>query len=481
MKISTLIPLALNAGAITVAAAAAAMMERPIREVDRATLEHIRNPHVVRPYTPRLYAKDLSQAAMGQKDSTSSDNEPKRFEKTAPLAEICKQSTHAVENAAQLSQLQAQCTEVTGSIVISEYIDPVVDLGKLQSIKGDLLVRDSPSVIHIQAPRLTNVGGTFELNSLTSLNSVHTPVLRDFNTINWRVVPILTDVELDPNAKTAKRVIISDTSLVGFEGFSNVEELEVLNINNNRFMEYIKTNVKRVTQQLSISANAKELELDMPSLEWADNITVRDTSSASMPKLKNVKHSLEFIENMFHSLELPALESVGGTLGVIENVNLKKVDFTNVTYINGGLMIANNTQIEKIDFFPELQQIGGAIQFTGKFKDTSFPKLKLVKGSALIISNSDSLDCAKWTTPTSGSSIIRGGKITCTSGKKQNSVSVNEDGTVIGRDVSDLTGGFHAKESSASSGMVDTTKLSKVGWSLAFAWATGLFCLVVMQ
>lgn len=84
---------------------------------------------------------------MGQKDSTSSDNEPKRFEKSAPLAEICKQSTHAVENAAQLSQLQAQCTEVTGSIVISEYIDPVVDLGKLQSIKGDLLVRDSPSVI----------------------------------------------------------------------------------------------------------------------------------------------------------------------------------------------------------------------------------------------------------------------------------------------------------------------------------------------
>lgn len=132
MKISTLIPLALNAGAITVAAAAA-VMERPIREVDRATLEHIRNPHVVRPYTPRLYAKDLSQAAMGQKDSTSSDNEPKRFEKSAPLAEICKQSTHAVENAAQLSQLQAQCTEVTGSIVISEYIDPVVDLGKLAS------------------------------------------------------------------------------------------------------------------------------------------------------------------------------------------------------------------------------------------------------------------------------------------------------------------------------------------------------------
>ena len=78
-----------------------------------------------------------------------------------------------------------------------------------------------------------------------------------------------------------------------------------------------------------------------------------------------------------------------------------------------------------------MKTIGGAIQFSGSFKDTSFPNLKLVKGSAFIKTSSAEMDCNKWIRPLDGRSIIRGGKIKCTSHKKQNSISLDEDGKII--------------------------------------------------
>lgn len=92
--------------------------------------------------------------------------------------------------------------------------------------------------------------------------------------------------------------------------------------------------------------------------------------------------------------------------------------------------------------------IGGAIQFKGNIKDTDFPNLRLVKGSAIIQSTSDELDCSKWVTPNSGSSIIRGGKIECEPKGKKSSANVRQDGTVLDRTTT--TESAEAKETNGS-------------------------------
>ncbi|SCU95522.1 LAFA_0G00804g1_1 [Lachancea sp. 'fantastica'] len=450
-----------------------------------ARSKDLKGPHAVRVNTQNLGKRETAPAFESLQDEWSAGVvgiQALRFEKSTAVAEICKKDVHNIESAGQLYQLQQSCRSIVGTVQITDFMDPVIDLGGLQSINGDLIIENLPEVVRIQGHNLVSVGGTFKIDSLTSLTSIYLPSLHHFDVMEWKVVPTLTSLSLAPNISHAKRVTISDTSLVGIDVLENIDDLEILNINNNRYMEYVKSNVKQVHEQLSISSNARELQVEMPSLLWANNLTVRDVASISFPRLQYVNKSLEIIENNFESFEAPVLKTVGGTLGVIQNSRLARVDFSNVTTIQGGLMIANNSNIDKIDFLPELREIGGAIQFIGTFHDTDFPRLRLVRGSALVRSTSSALDCSKWITPVSGNSIIRGGRIVCTTGQSRNTARVSEDGKLLDHQETQ----FEIKpdttdKTNIASSIVDKSGIFHFGFALAFGWAAILICSAVTR
>ncbi|SCU95069.1 LAMI_0F00826g1_1 [Lachancea mirantina] len=448
-------------------------------------LGYARKPHAVK-LNPSLTKRETAPAFGVLQDEWSAEvanASPRRFEKSTAVDELCKKDVHNVESAADMMQILQKCKHVDGSIHVLEYSDPIIDLGSLQSIGGDLILQDLPMVVRLQGPNLANIGGELKLHSLTSLVGVSLPHLQHFDALDWRVVPTLTSVELAPNVSSAKRIIISDTSLTALEGFEFIEELEVFNINNNRYMETVKSNLKRVHEQLSVSANFKEIQVEFPHLIWAKNLTVRDVSSISLDSLQYVNQSLEVIENYFETFSVPELKSVGGTLGVIENPKLHSVDFANLTNIHGGFMLANNSLISQINFLPELREIGGAIQFMGAFQNIECPKLRLVRGSALIQSTSSALDCSKWTSAANGNSIIRGGRIICTSGKRQNSVRVHEDGSLFDHHESEQAAEEtkKTKEANMSSFSADTSKLSVFAWSLGLGWIIALLFIATSQ
>ncbi|SJM88142.1 related to Sporulation-specific protein 22 [Zygosaccharomyces bailii] len=347
------------------------------------------------------------------------------------LLDICKKDHHFIEASGDLHVLGIQCGNISGTITFVNYQDSIIDFGDLESIGGDLIIENSASVVKIQGNKLRRIGGAFIIRNMTSLVAVELPYLKHIHSIEWKVVPILTTAHMDDDIEDVTSIVISDSSLATITGFQKVKMLEIFDINNNRYLESIKANVKSVTKQVRVHANAKELELELPELISAKNITIRDTSLIDLSKLEKVDNSLEFIENQLTKLTLPNLRSIGGTLGIMQNNMLSSADFGNVTDIQGGLVIANNTRLEKIDFLQKLRQIGGAIYFEGRFQDTEFPVLKMVKGSAYIKSNSVILDCNKWTTPVNGRAIIRGGKVSCISGRKQKTQNISEDGKVL--------------------------------------------------
>ncbi|CAR23814.1 KLTH0F00968p [Lachancea thermotolerans CBS 6340] len=441
-----------------------------------------KRPHAVTVGTLNLEKRDTAPAFQSLQDEWSAEvtsQDAARFEKSSVIAELCKKGDHNIETANQLFELQRECKTVMGTIHINDFVDPVIDLGALQSIIGDFVIENLPEVVRIQGQNLVSVGGTLKINGLTSLTSIHLPALHHFNALECTVAPTLTSLTLAPNISHAKRVTISDTSLVEINMLENSEDLELLNINNNRYMEHLRASVKRVHEQLSISSNSRELQVDFPDLQWANNVTVRDVLAASFPRLTSVNHSLEMIENDFDSFEVPLLESVGGTLGVILNSKLNHVDFGNVSVIHGGLMIANNSNIAKINFLPELKEIGGAIHFIGNFQETEFPKLRLVRGSALLQSTSSTFDCAKWTTPSGGNSIIRGGRIACTAGQRRKTARVNQDGKLLEHQETQFDSPAETqKETNLGSSIIDKTSLSAFAWSLSFGWIAALICLV---
>lgn len=349
------------------------------------------------------------------------------------MMEICKKDEHVIMNAADLHSLQVSCNDITGNIRFNAYRDAIVDFGNLQTIGGSLYIENISNIVKIQGNRLQKIGGTFKLHSLTSLVVLDLPSLNNVKEIEWKVVPILNSANLNKEMKGLKKIVISDSSLSIINDFNKIREVDIFDINNNRFLEIIKANIETVRQKLSISANAKQLELEMPLLVSAQNITIRDTSSISLPKLESVGSSLELIENDFVTIDLSTLKEVGASLGIIDNVNLDLIDFANVSDIQGGLIIENNPKLQKIDAFKTLKQVGGGIYLDGKFSETNFPQLKLVKGSAYVKSDSDMFDCSRWTTPKYGRSFIRGGKVTCISGKSEESESIDTDGNVVGR------------------------------------------------
>lgn len=365
--------------------------------------------------------------------------------KQTKVDEDCKKGLYHIENAGNLIELQAKCWKVVGNIEISSnYSGSLIDLGLIREIEGDLIIKNNKHIFRIQGYNLESLG-KLELDSLTSFVSLDFPALREVETVDWRVLPILSSVVINGNIKKIKNIIISDTALTSIDYFNNVKKVDIFNINNNRFLENLFASLESVTKQLTVHSNAKELELDLSNLHTVENMTIKDVSEIKLAKLSSVNSSLEFIENQFSSLELPLLAKVQGTLGLIDNKNLKKLNFSNVTDIQGGLMIANNTELAKIDFFPKLRQIGGAIYFEGSFDKIDLPELKLVKGSAYIKSSSEELNFEEFTSPKAGRSIIRGGKIECTSGMKSKMLNVDEEGNVLGKQETDNDNGKKEK------------------------------------
>ncbi|KAG7929791.1 hypothetical protein KL925_000533 [Ogataea polymorpha] len=372
----------------------------------------------------------------------------------AEIQPKCFKQNYYINAAGDMRELH-DCRIISGNINIKGYDSDSLDLGSISHIKGSLSVANASSLLRIEGVELSTIDGTFALDTLTSLTSISLPKLESIDTIQWKVLPILSAVNLDKGIKRINSVVMSDTSLTGFSGF-NVESLKTLNINNNRFLERIDSSVKEITETLLIAANARNLQVSLSDLTWANTITIKDTSSLNLDSLQVVENSAQFINNRFSELKLPKLKSTGMTLSVINNKQVRTVEFPSLAEVGGGLMIIDNDQVNRVDFFPVLRAIGGAIEFQGNIETSSFKQLKVVKGSAIIKSTSTQFDCNKWMKE-EVSGVVRGGKIECGSGASRSTevLLVDESGDIttgtpgVNSGVAD---GDHAKQTLARSG-----------------------------
>ncbi|KAL3234248.1 Sporulation-specific protein 22 [Nakaseomyces bracarensis] len=348
----------------------------------------------------------------------------------------------------KVSKLYFLGTSLVSGLLIDDYVDlqslpsivhesiiirscpQVIQLDSLTHLDGDLIIENCSQVVEISMQNLKYIQGDLKMSKLTSLVTLNIGKLDHVRSFQLKILPVLNFMNLNPKMMVDHDLIISDTSLTSIDSndFDNIRQLDTLVINNNRFLEsFLFNGLQKVSEQLAIHANAKEIEIELNSLVSTRNITIRDTSSISLQSLEYVHTSLELIENQFISANLPNLKFIGGTLGIINNVNLEHVNLNNLTDISGGLIVSNNDKLRRINFFSSLKQIGGAIHFEGRFDDISFEKLKLVKGSAFIKSTSTLLDCQKWISPMKGKSVVRGGKIECQNAKSMlGSLPINE-------------------------------------------------------
>lgn len=245
---------------------------------------------------------------------------------------------------------------------------PNIDLSGPKQITGDLTILNNGVIDTLQSTSLAKIGGSFTMNNVTKLNTLQFSSLMSVRKLAWQSVTNLNTLRLGPLTQ-ADEVTVSDTFLNSLDGI-DLANVNKLDINNNRRLTKFTTQLKTLSDILNIQANGLSLDVNMPNLIWIANMTIANVTKFSVPVLKVVNGSARFDSNYFQSFSAPNLtRTESGDISFAGNSAMKNLTFPALTAIGGGLLVANNTALSKIDGFPKLQTVVGAIKLRGNFTE----------------------------------------------------------------------------------------------------------------
>lgn len=315
----------------------------------------------------------------------------------AQTASICSQPTVTINSQADASQY-ADCSTITGDILIGPNANGIISIDGPQQIKGSLIAHNAGGLTSLGGTTLGTIDKAMDLYNLTLLSTFSFGSLQSVQNISLNSLPALSTLTLPAVISTAHDVLVTNTFLSSLDGL-NINTCATLNINNNNRLKEFSTQIANVTSSINIDSNGKLLQVSFPNLIWAANMTLRNVSSCSIPSLATVNGSLGFYENYFDSISAPNLTSVGssggrtGSLAIVANPTLANITIPGLTSVGGAFQIANNSDLDAISF-SKLSTVGGAIDFTGNFSSVDLPDLSNVSGGSNIQSTA-TLDCSK--------------------------------------------------------------------------------------
>ena len=315
----------------------------------------------------------------------------------------------------------SSCTTFKGDITFEGEL-ATASLDGIQVLNGDLIVNNITTLNSISAPSLTSISGAFTLQILESLSVVSFPKLTQAGDITFVTLNSLNTFQLDAGITKASSLIISDTTIKSLDGIS-LETVDTLNINNNRYLTNINFNLKSVSNILEFSSTGNNVVVTFPYLQWANNITLRDVSTVTLPNVTTINSTMSFTNNSIQSISCPKLKQIGGSLAIVSNSELTNVSFPKLETIGGGFQIANNTKLQSILGFPNLTTIGGAIEFVGNFDNATVPKLEIVEGGVNIESDSEEFNCSSWN-EAQADAVIRGDSYECKGASVSTSIAI---------------------------------------------------------
>ena len=294
---------------------------------------------------------------------------PERTDTTVVAQSTCtvSSSTTTVNSQADATKLSS-CRTVKGSIVVGPLAGSNLDLSGFKEVTGDLSILNNGVLETLSSSTLTTVGGAFTMNNVTKLNTLNLASLTSVGSLRWQSVTNLNAVTLGPLTQ-AGEVTISDTFLDTLTGI-DLATTRKLDINNNRRLKTFTSKLGSLSDNLNIQANGIGLDVSLPSLIWIANMTIANVTKFSVPSLKVVNGSARFDSNYFESFSAPNLtHTESGDISFVGNGALTNMTFPKLATIGGGLLIANNTGLDQVTFFPKLTDVGGAVKLRGNFTE----------------------------------------------------------------------------------------------------------------
>ncbi|KAG7136636.1 Protein ecm33 like protein [Verticillium longisporum] len=321
---------------------------------------------------------------------------------------ICSTATYTITSAAEATAIPCRTME---SIEISSDLIGAVTIDGPTRLKGNLVVNNATQLVSLASSSLTTIDGRFELVGLELLNDVRFTALTAVETIEWVTLPALGTVVFGTAGVTsASSVRISNTDLRSLDGL-NLASVDEMYINNNDRLLSYSTQLANVSKKLEIDSNgpalnvtlanliwatqlanvSKKLEIDsngpalnvtLANLIWAQELIINNAASVLVPSLEVINGSMRFDQNSFTTFTAPNLtEFKEGDISFINNPELTNISFPLLETLGGSLTIVNNSRLAGIDGFPELKEIGGAVLLGGDFESVELPSLDDARGA----------------------------------------------------------------------------------------------------
>ncbi|KAK3942240.1 GPI-anchored cell wall organization protein ecm33 [Diplogelasinospora grovesii] len=345
----------------------------------------------------------------------------------AKSATTCTVSTTTINSQADATGL-ASCSAVKGSVLIAPGAGPQIDISGPSTISGDVILLNNGIITSLTSSNLGTIGGEFHLQNVTLLSTLSFMGLGRVGSIVWQSLPALGQLTFGtPGVTEANNVTISDTFLSSLDGI-DLTHVSSMDINNNRRLTDFTTQLGNVSSLLNIAANGLQLKVSMPNLIWITEMSIANVTSFSVPSLAVVNGSARFDFNYFSSFNAPNLTTAKTEdISFVGNPNLANITMPELTSIGGGLLIANNTALSKVNGFPALKTVGGAVKLRGNFTDIEFPALNDVKGAFDISSTADISSSCNTFQKLAPSSQGGGGQIQGTYSCTSNNANANSD------------------------------------------------------
>ena len=289
----------------------------------------------------------------------------------------------------------ASCRSVKGNIVIGSTGDTEIDINGPTLLVGDFVAENNGRLLTLKSSSLQTIRGEMRLMNVTVMSSLGFTALNEVTSIKWQTLNALDALTFTAGVRTARNVSISDTFLRSLDGL-NLFTVDTMFVNNNRRLTTWNSPMGNITDKLEINDNGgNALNVNLPSLTWAGNLVISNCTTFNVPSLKSVNDSIKFMSNSFQTFSAPNLTTVGrgsrGDISFVSNSGTSNISCPVLTSVAGGMLIANNTALEKLDGFPNLKTVGGAVKLRGSFKSISLPALSDVKGAFSAISAVDDM------------------------------------------------------------------------------------------
>jgi len=233
------------------------------------------------------------------------------------------------------------------------------------------------------------------------------PRLATVDDIEWNALPNLQQLTFTSTVTKASIINIQNTELGSLEGI-DLKTVDTFYIANNRYLNDITLQLANVGNSLTLEANNPAVNVSFPNMIWANNMTFRNCSSVSIPSLATINGSMGFYGNDIQEFIGANLTSVGKDLSFVSNTKLTNISLPLLTSVGGGFTVANNTELEQVDGFPDLAKVVGAVDFNGNFSDVALPGLKDVQGAFNIQSTGDLTKQCSHFSSLKDSSVIKG-------------------------------------------------------------------------